>query len=97
MTEDERKLMYRLVGRVQSMLDSNAEMRSECERLKAELANQKKLNSEYKAECDRLKTQCENLKFAKVMSVTDSEADKAKRRLSNLVREIDKCISLLNK
>lgn len=96
MTRNERELMNRLVGKVQLMLDENARMRSQCERLRVELDEQKKLFSECQADCDKWKAQYENLKFAKVMSVTDAEADQTKRRLSKLVREIDKCISLLN-
>lgn len=96
MTRNESDLMNRLVGRTQILLDSYAQLRSECERLRKELDGQKKLYSECKAECDRLKSQYENLRFAKVMSVTDTERERAMRRLSNLVREIDKCISLLN-
>ena len=96
MTRDESELMNRFVGRAQLLVDSHAQLKLECERMQKELDEQKKLYSECKAECDRLKVQCDNLRFAKVLSVTESERDRTKKRLSNLVREIDKCISLLN-
>lgn len=96
MTKNEKELMYRLVGRVQRVLDLNKKLRSDCDRLRSELDEQKKLYSESIAERDRLKAQCENLKFAKAVSVSDKEVAQTKRRLSKLMREIDNCISLLN-
>ena len=53
---------------------------------KAELSQ---LNSE-------LQKQYDNLKLAKIISVSDSDLDNAKKRLAKLVRDVDKCIALLN-
>lgn len=38
----------------------------------------------------------QNLKVAKVISVSEEEAKRTKHRLSRLEREIEKCIALLN-
>ena len=37
-----------------------------------------------------------NLKLAKIISANDSGIEDTQRRLSKLVREVDKCIALLN-
>ena len=37
-----------------------------------------------------------NLKLAKIISANDSEIGDTQRRLSKLVREVDKCIALLS-
>lgn len=37
-----------------------------------------------------------NLKLAKAISLDDNEIKDTKQRLSKLVREVDKCIALLN-
>lgn len=37
-----------------------------------------------------------NLKLAKIISMNDTEIGGTQRRLSKLVREVDKCIALLN-
>ena len=39
----------------------------------------------------------ENLKLARMLDVSDDENKDAKNRIQKLVREIDKCIALLNK
>jgi len=41
--------------------------------------------------------QIEMLKMAKSLAVADGETTDAKLKINELVREIDKCISLLNK
>ena len=43
-----------------------------------------------------LNTKCDNMLTAKVVSINEGEAKSAKMRLSKLVREVDKCIALLN-
>lgn len=37
-----------------------------------------------------------NLKMARMISINDNELRDTKQRLSKLVREVDKCIALLN-
>ena len=44
-----------------------------------------------------LETRYANLKMARMISVNDDEIRDTKQRLTRLVREVDKCIALLNK
>ena len=44
-----------------------------------------------------LETRYANLKMARMISVNDNEIRDTKQRLTRLVREVDKCIALLNK
>lgn len=37
-----------------------------------------------------------NLKMARILSINDNELRDTKQRLARLVREVDKCIALLN-
>ncbi|MDR0505885.1 MAG: hypothetical protein LBH32_03575 [Dysgonamonadaceae bacterium] len=43
-----------------------------------------------------LKYKYDNLKMVKIISVKQDDFKAAKNRLSKLVREVDKCIALLN-
>lgn len=48
------------------------------------------------SEIEELKTKYDNLKFAQSFASADmEEKEKAKRRLSKLVRDIDKCITMI--
>lgn len=45
---------------------------------------------------EELNAKCDNMLTARVVSVNEVEMRSAKTRLSKLVREVDKCIALLN-
>ena len=44
---------------------------------------------------DSLKSEYENLKHTKVLSVSGQDLDSTRKRVSGLVREIDRCIDML--
>ena len=71
------------------LLAENAALREQLELQTVELGRVREQNVElaesYKA-----------LKLAKIISANDLEIGDAQRRLSRLVREVDKCIALLN-
>lgn len=51
---------------------------------------------QYEATMKELSTRYENLKLAQGISLSEEERRNAKNRYTKLVREIDKCIALLN-
>ena len=75
-----------------------------CEDLKGEKTSLSEANNlmektiaEQQAEIKQLHEQIEMLKMAKSLAVADGKNTDAKLKINELVREIDKCISLLNK
>ena len=67
----------------------NTELREQLDLQSVELDKVRKQNIE-------LTESYKNLKQAKIISSSDSEIGDTKRRLSKLVREVDRCIALLN-
>ena len=58
---------------------------------------QKKMkNEKIQAQYDELEVSYTNLKTATAISLNGSDVKETKLRLSKLVREVDKCIALLN-
>ena len=53
--------------------------------------------AQYENEIDNIKTKFKTLKIAKTVSGTDNDVHETKLRVNRIVREIDKCIALLNK
>ncbi|MDL2245511.1 hypothetical protein [Parabacteroides sp. PFB2-10] len=49
-----------------------------------------------KEKISELNAKCDNMLTARVVSVSDGDLKSARTRLSKLVREVDKCIALLN-
>jgi hypothetical protein len=74
-----------------------------CEELKkrnAELSNtldmELKKKETLNVQLENLKNDYSNLKTATVISLRTQDVKDSKKRLSNIVREIDKCIALMN-
>jgi len=53
--------------------------------------------AQHEKEIDNIKTKFSTLKIAKTVSGTDNDIHETKFRVNKIVREIDKCIALLNK
>ena len=96
MTEEQVKLIAVFESKVMQLMYLCDEQKQELSRLK-EALNQK--DSELQREIlrsEELAVKCNNLLTARVVSVKEGEIKSAKTRLSRLVREVDKCIALLN-
>ncbi len=65
-------------------------------KLRNELSEKDSIIQAANENIDRLKLEYETLKIAKVVSIRQDEVSGAKKRLSKLVQEVDKCIALLN-
>ena len=89
MTAFEEKL-HRLVYEYKRMQESNREL----SRVLEEKENTLK---ELQLRCSALESSYNNLKQAKVISLTAEGVDETKERISKLVREIDRCIESLKK
>jgi len=81
--------IYRLISTYESLKEKHAEVLSQVARLEKELAMKEK-------DLKMLRNENEKLKLAKAFTSSD-ESKEAKLQISKIVREIDKCIALLNK
>ncbi|MCK4701633.1 MAG: hypothetical protein KAT38_14910 [Bacteroidales bacterium] len=53
--------------------------------------------AQHEKEIDNIKIKFNTLRIAKTVSGTDNDVHETKLRVNKIVREIDKCIALLNK
>lgn len=96
MTAEEATLLRTLEARVtqivldrQALIERNAALRQELEEKTQKI-------SELQAQAARLQADYANLKMARMMHLSDTDVKDAKSRITKLVREVDKCIALLN-
>lgn len=97
MTENDRIVMdsfeeslRRLVYEYKQLDDRNREMSKAIE-------EKENVLKEMQLRCSALEKSYDNLKQAKIISLTGENIDEAKERISKLVREIDRCIESLKK
>jgi hypothetical protein len=96
MTEKDQHLIDELKLNIRRLINNLENSRSELEKIK--LVN-KELESSYvavKDEFEALKKRYENLKVAQALAEGDPENQAAKQKITKLIREVDKCIALLN-
>ena len=96
MTEEEKKLLNSFETQLRHLIYLHDELKRENAELKKLLENEKLKNEKVQAQYDELGVSYTNLKTATAISLNGSDVKETKLRLSKLVREVDKCIALLN-
>ena len=96
MTEEEKKLLNSFETQLRHLIYLHDELKREIAELKKLLENEKLKNEKVQAQYDELEVSYTNLKTATAISLNGSDVKETKLRLSKLVREVDKCIALLN-
>ena len=96
MTEEEKKLLNSFETQLRHLIYLHDELKRENAELKTLLENEKLKNEKVQAQYDELEVSYTNLKTATAISLNGSDVKETKLRLSKLVREVDKCIALLN-
>ena len=72
------------------------EMKSENARLRVQTAERDGRIKELEAQLAQAKGDYENLKMAKMIEMSDHDLEGAQKRLAKLIRDINKCITLLS-
>ena len=96
MTEEEKKLLSTFEARLRHSIYLHDELKRENAELKQLLEDEKAELEKVKAEYKALESNYTDLKTATAISLNGSDVKETKLRLSKLVREVDKCIALLN-
>jgi hypothetical protein len=97
MTTEQTRLLGIFEARVRQLVLLCDKLKGENNALKVQ---QKNLNESYNLLLENnnnLKSKYDNLMMARIISVRQDDFKNARNRLSGLVREVDKCIALLNK
>jgi predicted transglutaminase-like protease len=96
MTEDQNKLLINFETRVRQLVFLCDELKQENNELRLQLDILKTSYYNLEAENKTIKVKYDNLKMVRIVSIRQDDFKGAKARLSNLVKEVDKCIALLN-
>ena len=90
MLEDIQKNFERVIALYEGEREANAGLRTK-------LAESEASNDTYRKQIAELERQVENLKLAEAFLTPTGSSDSAKERIDKLIKEINKCISLLEK
>lgn len=96
MTGKSDKIYSVLEARIRQLMFMIENLEKERNSLQEELSNEKSKYIELEKQKEELFSRYVNLKIAKTFSPDTADFKDGKARLNKLVREIDKCIALLN-
>ncbi|MDR2683662.1 MAG: hypothetical protein LBB64_07325 [Dysgonamonadaceae bacterium] len=96
MTEKQSKLIYAFEERVHRLIAICDDLKRENTDLKLQIEALQRSQNELEEANKAMKVKYDNLKIARIISAKQEDLKGAKNRLSRLVKEVDKCIALLN-
>ena len=96
MTAQEEQALHLFETRVRQRILSYQKLAQDNQRLQQELVEKQQALDEALAQNQQLNMDYNNLTLARMMTVNGEDLQSAKNRLSKLIREVDKCIALLN-
>ena len=86
---DDEKILTLFTTRVRQMILQYKDLKKENDELYAMVGR-------LKASLEQARKDYESLKTARMLEICDGDIDAAKRRLAGLIREVDKCVTLLS-
>ena len=96
MTQDEEKALRKFETRVRQLIFKYKALEQEAQELYDMVDERDKTIAQLKGDIAEWEKKYKDLKTARMIEVTSGEREEAQKRIAKLIREIDKCISLIN-
>lgn len=96
MTTEEQQTLRQFETRVRQLILKYKTLEQEAQELYAMIDERDKEIETLKKDNMQWQEKYKNLKIARMIEITSEETEGAQRRIAHLIREIDKCISMLN-
>lgn len=96
MTEQEQRTLQLFETRTRQLILQYRDASERNRQLQEEISARDRQIEELKALLDALTQEYANLKTAKMIEISSGENASAQKRIAKLIREVDKCIAMLN-
>ncbi|MCD8296213.1 MAG: hypothetical protein LUC88_01415 [Prevotella sp.] len=95
MTDNDRTLTL-FSTRIRQMILRYNDMKKKNEELYAQISTQESEIARLRDSLEQAHRESESLRMAKMLEITDGDIESAKRRIAGLIRDVNKCITLLS-
>ena len=95
MNQELRDIIIRLETRVRQLILQQKEMQEEQEKLCQQISEKEEKILSLQVQNEELKQQYSRLKMAKYIDMADNDVKDMRGRIRTMVRDIDRCISML--
>lgn len=96
MTTEEKQMLNLFETRVRQLIYKHKALDAEAQELRRTVAEHEATIAKLQEDNALWEKRYGDLKMAKMIDVTSQETDNAQKRITKLIREVDKCIALLN-
>lgn len=96
MTKEEQDQLHRFETRVRQLIMKYKALETESRELYDMVDERDRTIERLKKENEEWEKRYNTLKTARMIEVTSEDTERAQKRLAHLIRDIDKCIALLN-
>jgi cell division septum initiation protein DivIVA len=96
MTKDEENSLKIFETRVRQLILEYKDLKKDNYELRQQVETMKHVVEEKCMEIDKLKNDYATLKLSRMIDISSEDLNEAKSRIAKLIREVDKCIALLN-
>ena len=90
------KILTLFTTRVRQLILQYDEKKKEIIAIEEKLKERESQIKELETKLNQLQNDYTSLKMAKMIEISDGEMDEAQKRLSKLIRDVNKCITLLS-
>ena len=90
------KIINTFATRVRQMLLQYNALKKENVSLRKEVMKRDAEIADLKAELELWQAEYDNLKLTKVLEITDGDMETAQKRVAKLIRDVNKCITMLS-
>ena len=94
--ENNEKTLKLFTTRMRQLILQFTEMKKENAGLRVQVAEHNARINELEAQLSQAKSDYESLKMAKMIEISDRDLEGAQKRLAKLIRDVNKCITLLS-
>ena len=94
--ESNEKTLNTFATRVRQMILQYAELKKENDELYTLVDQREKEIKQLREELSQAEADYNSLKMAKMLEVTDGDMEGAQKRVAKLIRDVNKCITLLS-
>lgn len=96
MTKEEGKLLQNFEAQLRTLIRKFQELSQEKQELEEQLRKKEQLLQAMEQQHAQLQEDFHRFKTAKLLDLSTNDVEHTQKRLAKLIREIDKCIAMLN-
>lgn len=96
MTKDEERILHQFEAKVRTLVEKYRKLKQENEELYSLVDERDQQIKQLKAEQQNTEQMMADYKTGRMLELSSGDINTARQRVAALIREVDKCISLLN-